>query len=55
MLLTYRVTNREALRARLNELGRRVWIEGPEDVRREVVTALARAAGHTSVEEEVGR
>lgn len=55
VLMTYLVTNREALRARVNELGRRVRIEGPEEIRREVVTALARAAGHATVEEEVGR
>lgn len=42
--MTYRVTHRAALRARLNELGRRVRIVGPEDVRAEVVAELADAA-----------
>ncbi|HWI44076.1 MAG TPA: WYL domain-containing protein [Nocardioides sp.] len=46
VLLTYRVTNREALRARLYELARRVEVVGPEEVRRELVDALAAAAGH---------
>ncbi|WP_435768812.1 WYL domain-containing protein [Nocardioides sp. SYSU DS0651] len=44
VLLRYEVTNRSALRARLNELGRRVRIVGPEEVRAEVVAELARAA-----------
>ncbi|GAA4810799.1 helix-turn-helix transcriptional regulator [Nocardioides caeni] len=43
--LTYRVTHRAALRARLNELGRRVRVVGPAEVRAEVVAALAEAAG----------
>jgi predicted DNA-binding transcriptional regulator YafY len=45
VLIRYRVTHRAALRARLNELGRRVRIVGPEDVRAEVVAELAAAAG----------
>ncbi|TIC87473.1 WYL domain-containing protein [Nocardioides sp. GY 10113] len=43
--MTYRVTNRSALRTRLYELGRRVRIEGPADVRAEVLAELAAAAG----------
>lgn len=39
-LLRYRVTNREALRSRLVELGRRVVIVGPDEVRAELVAAL---------------
>ncbi|MEQ6901334.1 WYL domain-containing protein [Nocardioides sp. YIM 152588] len=50
--MTYRVTNRAALRDRLNELGRRVRIEGPEEVRREVLDALAVAAGLDRAHEE---
>lgn len=46
VLLRYRVTNRSALRTRLNELARRVQVVGPDDVRQEVVAALASAAGH---------
>ncbi|WP_418062475.1 WYL domain-containing protein [Pimelobacter simplex] len=45
VLLTYRVTNREALRARLYELGTRVRVVGPPEVRDELVAALAAAAG----------
>lgn len=45
VLIRYLVTHRAALRARLNELGRRVRIVGPEDVRAEVVAELAAAAG----------
>jgi len=45
VVLTYRVTNRSALRARLNELGTRVRILGPPEVRAEIVAALAVAAG----------
>ncbi|THI95543.1 WYL domain-containing protein, partial [Nocardioides sp.] len=41
VLIRYLVTHRAALRARLNELGRRVRIVGPEDVRAEVVAELA--------------
>jgi predicted DNA-binding transcriptional regulator YafY len=47
VLMRYRVTNRAALRTRLNELGRRVQLVGPDEVRQEVVAALAAAAGHT--------
>jgi predicted DNA-binding transcriptional regulator YafY len=43
--MTYRVTNRAALRARLYELGRRVRLVGPADVRAELVEELAGAAG----------
>lgn len=45
VLLTYRVTNREALRARIYELGTRVRVVGPPEVRDELVAALAAAAG----------
>ncbi|GAA3647377.1 hypothetical protein GCM10022237_03620 [Nocardioides ginsengisoli] len=45
VVLTYRVTNREALRARLYELGTRVTVLGPQEVRDELVAALAAAAG----------
>ena len=45
VVLTYRVTNREALRARLYELGTRVTVVGPQEVRDELVAALAAAAG----------
>jgi len=43
--LVYRVTHRAALRARLYELGPRVQLVGPEDVRREVLAELADMAG----------
>ncbi len=43
--LRYRVSHRAALRARLNELGRRVRLVGPAEVRDEVIAALAAAAG----------
>ncbi len=52
VLLTYRVTNRSALRARLNELGTRVRVVGPPDVRAEVVAALVAAAGMDAATEE---
>lgn len=39
-LLRYRVTNREALRSRLVELGQRVTVVGPDEVRSELVAAL---------------
>lgn len=42
--LTYRVTNRAALRARINELGRRVRVVGPPEIRDEVIAGLADAA-----------
>lgn len=50
--LTYRVTHRAALRARLNELGRRVRVVGPPEVRAEVIAALADAAGLSESEGE---
>lgn len=40
VLLRYRITNREALRSRLVELGRRVRVVGPDEVRDELVAAL---------------
>lgn len=43
--LYYRVTNRAALRTRLYELGRRVELLGPEDVRAEILDELATIAG----------
>jgi predicted DNA-binding transcriptional regulator YafY len=50
LLLRYRVTHRAALRTRLNELGDRVRIVGPDEVRAEVIAALdaARGTGGTS-------
>ena len=45
VLLTYRVTNREALRARIYELGTRVRVVGPPEIRAELVASLAAAAG----------
>lgn len=49
VLLRYRVTHRAALRARLYELGRRVALVGPDDVRRELLDELrAVADGGTS-------
>lgn len=45
VLLRYRVTHRAALRTRLNELGDRVRIVGPPDVRAEVIAALDAARG----------
>ncbi len=45
LVLHYRVTNRAALRARLYELGRRVVLVGPDDVRREVLEELREKAG----------
>lgn len=42
--MRYLVTHRAALRARLNELGRRVRIISPDEVRAEVVAGLAAAA-----------
>jgi predicted DNA-binding transcriptional regulator YafY len=41
---TYRVTNRSALRARLYELGLRVQLVGPEEVRRGLLDELAAVA-----------
>lgn len=43
--LTYRVTHREALLARLNDLGRRVQVVGPPEFRAELIDRLAAAAG----------
>jgi predicted DNA-binding transcriptional regulator YafY len=43
--LTYRVTNRAALRSRLYELGPRVVVVGPDDVRAEIIDELAYIAG----------
>jgi predicted DNA-binding transcriptional regulator YafY len=42
--LTYQVTNRAALRARLYELGSRVRVVGPEDVHRELLDELEAVA-----------
>ena len=43
--LTYVVTHRAALRARLYELGRRVTLVGPDDVRRELIEELRELSG----------
>ncbi len=43
--MVYRVTHRAALRHRLCELGPRVELVGPEDVRRELLDELAEMAG----------
>jgi predicted DNA-binding transcriptional regulator YafY len=43
--LTYRVTNRAAFRARVYQLGTRVHVVGPQDVRDEVLDELAAMAG----------
>lgn len=43
--LRYVVTHREALRSRLYELGTRVVLVGPEDVRAELLAELAEMAG----------
>lgn len=45
LVLHYRVTNRAALRARLYELGKRVVLVSPDDVRREVLDELREKAG----------
>lgn len=45
--LTYRVTNRAALRSRLYALGERVDLVGPEDVRAEMLAELAEMAGES--------
>lgn len=42
--MTYRVTHRAALRARVYELGRRVRVVGPEEIRSELLAELATAA-----------
>lgn len=43
--LVYRVTNRAALRARIYELGPRVQVLGPEEIRAEILGELAEMAG----------
>jgi hypothetical protein len=43
--LTYRVTHRAALRARIYQLGTRVSVVGPEEIRREILDELADLAG----------
>ncbi|HET7683730.1 MAG TPA: WYL domain-containing protein [Marmoricola sp.] len=43
--LTYRVTNRAALRARVYQLGTRVSVLGPDDVRQEILDELSFMAG----------
>jgi predicted DNA-binding transcriptional regulator YafY len=43
--MVYRVTNRSALRARVYQLGPRVTVVGPDDVRQELVDELAAMAG----------
>ncbi|MEZ0578511.1 helix-turn-helix transcriptional regulator [Nocardioides sp. MH1] len=45
VVLRYVVTHRAALRARLYELGRRVVLDGPDDVRRELVDELRALSG----------
>jgi hypothetical protein len=44
-VLAYRVTNRAALRSRIYQLGTRVSLVGPEDVRQELLDELASMAG----------
>lgn len=46
--LTYRVTNRKALRSRLYALGERIDLVGPEDVRAEMLAELQEMAGETA-------
>lgn len=46
--LAFRVTNRAALRVRLYELGPRVQLVGPEEIRREVLEDLAGWAGESA-------
>jgi hypothetical protein len=48
VVMRYRVTNRAALRARLYELGRRVVLVGPEEVRRELLAELDQRRGGAS-------
>lgn len=43
--MVYRVTNRAALRSRLYELGPRVTLVGPDEVRQEIIDELAFMAG----------
>ena len=45
LLLRYEVTNRAALRVRIYELGKRVHLLGPDDVRRELLDELSTVAG----------
>jgi predicted DNA-binding transcriptional regulator YafY len=52
--LTFRVVNRAALRTRLFELGRRVRVVGPPEVREELLAALRDAAGLPSSPGEAG-
>lgn len=44
-LLTYRVTHRAAMRARIHQLGTRVRVVGPEEFRAELLDELATMAG----------
>lgn len=46
VVLRYRVTHRAAFRTRLYDLGTRVALLGPDEVRREVVAELRELAGH---------
>lgn len=46
VVLRYRVTHRAAFRTRLYDLGTRVTLLGPDEVRREVVAELRELAGH---------
>ncbi len=46
VVMTYRVTNRTAFRARLYELARRVELLGPDEIRQEVIAELRAIAGH---------
>ena len=48
--LTYRVTNREALRSRLYALGERVDLVAPDEVRDEMLAELAEMAGESQEE-----
>ena len=43
--LVYRVTHRAALRSRIYQLGTRVRLVGPDDVRQEMLRELAEMAG----------
>lgn len=43
--LVYRVTNRGALRARIYELGPRVYVVGPQEIRDEIIAELERMTG----------
>lgn len=46
VVLRYRVTHRAAFRTRLYDLGTRVTLLGPDEVRREVIAELREVAGH---------